>query len=283
MSEHAAEFRISLMGRVFEVSRSGYYDWRNRQDALGSEKRLEALLHIRRVFQASKQRYGSPRIYRQLKAEGVRIGRHRIARLMRQEHLVARRRRRYQRGVTTTRHHHALAANVLDRQFRVGRPNQVWVADVSYFWTRSGWIHLAIVMDLGSRRVIGWSMGRRVDATLSRSALDMALLHRQPAGEVLHHSDQGSEYTNHKYQQLLQGAGMRSSMSRRRECYDNAVAESFFKTIKVELARQQTFRTPQEARSAIFEYIEVFYNRRRLHSSLGYLSPAQYEAQHTAY
>lgn len=283
MSEHAAEFKISLMCRVFEVSRSGYHGWRNRQDSLGQEKRLEALLHIRQAFQASRRRYGSPRIYRQLKAEGIRIGRHRIARLMRQEHLVARRRRRYQRLVTTTRHHHALAANVLDRQFRVGPPNRVWVADVSYFWTQSGWIHLAIVMDLGSRRVIGWSMGRRVDAELSSSALDMAILHRQPAGEVLHHSDRGSEYTNHTYQQLIKGAGMLSSMSRRRECHDNAVAESFFKTIKVELARQQKFRTPQEARSAIFEYIEVFYNRRRLHSSLGYLSPAQYEEQYTAY
>ena len=281
MSEHAAEFRIGLMCRVFEVSRSGYYDWRKRQDAVRQEKRVDTLLHIRRVFQGSKQRYGSPRIYRQLKAEGVRIGRHRIARLMREAHLVARRRRRYQRLVTTTRHHHALAANVLDRQFRVGPPNRVWVADVSYVWTHSGWIHLAIVLDLGSRRVIGWSMGHRVDATLSRSALEMALLHRQPVGEVLHHSDQGSEYTNHDYQQLIKDSGMRSSMSRRRECHDNAVAESFFKTIKVELARQQKFRTPQEARSAIFEYIEVFYNRRRLHSSLGYLSPAQYEEQYT--
>lgn len=283
MRDHQAEFRVRLMCRVFEVSSSGYYAWCEGQNDGTAEKRKEVTAHIRRVFQESRQRYGSPRIYHQLKAEGILIGRHRIANIMSQEHLVARRKHRYKKPVATTRHNRTLAPNLLNRQFNISEPNKIWTADVSYFWTQTGWVHLAIVMDLGSRRIIGWSMSKRVDKQLTKSAIQMALLHRNPAGDILHHSDQGAEYTNNEYQQILKDGKMISSMSRPRECYDNAVTESFFKTIKAELSRLQKFKTPEDARSAIFEYIEVFYNRRRLHSSLGYISPAQYEEQYTAY
>jgi putative transposase len=264
------------MCSVLEVSRSGYYSWSSRRKSQREQQNESLRDEIKRVFFESKRRYGSPRVYRQLKYEGVVCGRHRVAKLMRREELVARKKRKYLR-VLSERHYRAQAQNVLNREFAVKEPNKVWASDVSYFWTQKGWIHLAIVMDLYSRRIIGWSMRNKVDQTLTQDALGMALQQRQPKQSLLHHSDQGAEYTNHAYQSLVKEHNMIVSLSRRGECHDNAVAESFFKSIKVELVKQQKFKDPEEARSAIFEYIEIFYNRKRLHSTLGYISPADYE------
>lgn len=231
---------------------------------------------IQRAFKESRRNYGSPRIYQQLKSEGIQCGRHRIARFMREDGLVARKRRRYKKPVSLQRGQ-ALADNILNRKFQVTSKNSVWACDVSYFWTQTGWLHLAIVMDLFSRRIIGWSMSAQIDKELTQNALRMALVNREPKTTLMHHSDQGKEYTNNDYQAMLKQQNMIVSMSRKANCHDNAVVESFFKTIKAELARKIKFKTPQEAKSAIFEYVEVFYNRKRIHSTLGYKSPVEFE------
>jgi len=268
------ELKINTMCKVLKVSRNGYYRWQKQQKEQDSPNLL--LNDIRRVFNESRRSYGSPRIYHQLKIEGIPCGRHRIARYMREEGIVARKRKKYKKPVSMQRIQ-PMANNILNRKFRVNEKNTVWACDVSYFWTRNGWIHLAIVMDLFSRKIIGWSMSNRIDKELTQNALKMALANREPDHAVLHHSDQGAEYSNKDYQTLLNENEMSISMSRKANCYDNAVVESFFKTIKSELSRKQRFKTPDEARSAIFEYIEIFYNRKRMHSTLGYLSPMEYE------
>ena len=268
------EFKINTMCKALKASRSGYYRWQKQLEKHDGPNLL--LNNIRRIFIESRKNYGSPRIYQQLKAEGIQCSRHRVARFMRDDGIIARKRRKYKKPVSKQRIQ-PIANNVLNREFKVKNKNSVWVCDVSYFWTRNGWVHLAIVMDLFSRKIIGWSMGKRVDKELTQSALKMALANREPDYTVLHHSDQGAEYTNKDYQALLNENQMGISMSRKANCYDNAVAESFFKTIKSELTRKQRFKTQDEAKSAIFEYIEIFYNRKRLHSTLGYLSPMEYE------
>jgi len=266
------KFTINTMCKVLKVSRSSYYRCQKHE-----KKQDRPLLNdIRRVFDESRKSYGSPRIYHQLKTEGVPCGRHRIARYMREDGIVARKRRKYKKPISKQRIQ-PVANNILNRKFQVNDKNSVWVCDVSYFWTQNGWVHLAIVMDLFSRKIVGWSMSNRVDKELTQHALKMALANREPDHTVLHHSDQGAEYTNKDYQALLNENQMGISMSRKANCYDNAVAESFFKTIKSELTRKQRFKTQDEAKSAIFEYIEIFYNRKRLHSTLGYLSPMEYE------
>ncbi len=270
------EFQINLMCQVTGVSRSGYYRWQYQQDLPKSNEDQILLGNIQRAFQDSRKSYGAPRIYRQLKSEGIACGRHRIARLMREDGIVARRRRQYKKPVSAQRIQ-PFASNILNRQFQVNTKDRVWACDVSYFWTHTGWIHLAIVMDLYSRRIIGWSMNNRVDKELTQDALGMAFTNRNPSASITHYSDQGAEYTNKDYQTLLKEHNMIISMSRKANCYDNAVVESFFKTIKAELARKTKFKTQDEAKSAIFEYIEVFYNRKRMHSTLGYLSPVEYE------
>ncbi len=262
------------MCEVLEVSRSGYYAWKSSQNSKKDNESLK--LEIKRVFFENKRRYGSPRVHKQLRIDGISCGRHRVARLMREETLVARRRRKY-RTVLSEQHNRAKVENILNRKFDVNEPNKVWATDVSYFWTQKGWIHLAVVMDLYSRRIIGWSMKNKVDQYLTRDALVMALSQRERQEGLIHHSDQGSEYTNHSYQDFVKEQKLIPSMSRSGECYDNAVVESFFKTIKAELSKQQKFKTPEDARSAIFEYIEIFYNKKRLHSTLGYVSPVEYE------
>jgi len=271
---HKNEYKINTMCKILKVSCSGYYRWQKQREKQESPNTL--CDDIRRVFNESRKCYGSPRIYRQLKAEGIPCGRHRVARYMREDGIIARKRRKYKKPVSKQRIQ-PVAHNILNRAFQVSEKNTVWVCDVSYFWTQNGWVHLAIVMDLFSRKIIGWSMGNRIDKELTQSALKMALANREPDHAVLHHSDQGAEYTNKDYQALLNENQMNISMSRRANCYDNAVAESFFKTIKSELTRKQKYTTQDEAKSAIFEYIEIFYNRKRMHSTLGYLSPVEYE------
>ena len=269
------EFKINLMCQVIGVSRSGYYRWASQKQTFSHEDQT-LRQNIQRAFKESRKSYGSPRIYRQLKSEGIHCGRHRIAHFMHEDGLVARKRRQYKKPVSLQRGQ-AIAENILERQFDVKAKNSVWACDVSYFWTQTGWLHLAIVMDLYSRRIIGWSMDVQIDKELTENALQMALVNREPKKPIMHHSDQGKEYTNNDYQALLKQKNMIVSMSRKANCYDNAVVESFFKTIKAELARKTKFKTPEEAKSAIFEYIEAFYNRKRMHSTLGYKSPMEFE------
>ncbi len=281
IAEHEGEFRILVMCRVLEVSRSGYYRWRSRPESRHAREDRRLLVAIRAVYQQSRCNYGSPRVHRQLQQQQESCGRKRVERLMRSAGLKSRRCRRFKvttRSVST----HEVAPNWLNRQFRAERPDQVWVGDITYIWTAQGWLYLSVLLDLCTRRVVGWAVSERLTAELARGALSMALGQRRPELGLLHHSDRGCQYTSSCYQEELARWGLQASMSRRGNCYDNAVAESFFSTLKAELESYGQYRTRQQAVSELFDYIERFYNRQRLHSSLGYLSPAEFERQRHA-
>lgn len=267
------------MCRALRVSTSGYYVWRRR--LASSEADAELLVEIKAIFTESKGRYGSPRVHRKLRQRGTRCGQKRVARLMREHGLRARQRRRYT-STTDSQHTLPVAENVLDRQFEVEVADARWAADITYIWTRQGWLYLAVVIDLFSRRVVGWSMREAMERSLVIAALEMALRARNPSPGLLLHSDRGSQYASGDYQALLRRAGCACSMSRRGNCWDNAPVESFFSTLKMELVHERRYETRQQARSEIFEFIEVWYNRQRLHSSLGYLSPVDYEEMQAA-
>jgi len=271
-----ADFPVALLCRTLEVSRSGFYAWEQRPQAARRLQDQSLGLEIGAIFAQSRQRYGSPRVHAQLRVAGHRTGRKRVARLMRAAGLRARERRRF-RCTTDSRHGLAIRENLLARRFTVTAPNTRWATDITYLWTLEGWLYLAVMLDLFSRRVVGWSVSERLERGLALDALRMALKDRRPPQGLLHHSDRGSQYASHEYQALLAEHGIVSSMSRRGNCWDNAVAESFFASLKMELVYRSRWRTRDEARSALFEYIEVFYNRRRRHSALGYLSPAEFE------
>ena len=271
-----AHFPVALLCRTLEVSRSGFYAWKQRPQAARTLRDQSLGLEIAAIFAESHRRYGSPRVHAQLRAAGHRTGRKRVARLMRAAGLRARERRRF-RCTTDSRHGKAIRENLLARRFTVTAPNTRWATDITYLWTLEGWLYLAVMLDLFSRRVVGWSVSERLERGLALDALKMALEARRPSQGMLHHSDRGSQYASHEYQALLAEHGIVSSMSRRANCWDNAVAESFFASLKMELVYQTRWRTKDEARSALFEYIEVFYNRRRRHSALGYKSPAEFE------
>jgi putative transposase len=273
---HEEDFPVQRMCRVLAVGRSGYYAWRQRKPSSRAQANQALLALIAREHQASRTTYGSPRIQEALRRKGLRYGRHRIARLMRSHQIVARHKRKW-RPTTTQRAPGVLPApNLLAQDFTASAPNEKWVSDFTYIETRQGWLYLAVVLDLYSRRVIGWSMRATMDTELVLAALRMALQDRQPAAGVLHHSDQGSQYTADAYCAMLNAALAQLSMSRVGNCYDNAVIESFFATLKTECA-SDPFPTRTLARTTIFEYVEVWYNRQRMHSALGYLSPVEYE------
>ncbi len=268
------------MCRVVGVSRSGLYAWRRRpRTSARRAANIRLLTRIRAIHEASRGTYGSPRVHAQLRYDGDHVGLSRVERLMRQEGIQAQVRRRF-RCTTDSKHDYPVATNSLDRQFNPERPDQVWVAGITYIWTLQGWMYLAVVIDLYSRRIIGWSMQdhMRTDLVVGAMAMAMALGHRKPEKDALHHSDRGSQYASFAFQKLLEQYGISCSMSRKANCLDNAVAESFFGTLKTELIHRRVWPTRGAARSAIHEYIEVFYNRRRLHSRLGYTSPVQFEA-----
>lgn len=271
-----AAFPVTMMCRLLEVSRSGFYASRGRRESTraGEDRRL--LVNIRASHTASRGTYGSPRVHRDLVDDGVAVGRHRVARLMRHEGLRSKRRRRY-RVTTNSEHRHPVAANVLKRDFTADAQNCKWAADITYVWTRCGWLYLAVVLDLYSRRVVGWAMSNRITRELALNALRMALTHRPRPDLLVHHSDRGSQYASADYRRLLNANGIECSMSRRGNCWDNAVVESFFATLKTELIHHADYHSPAQARAAIFEFIEVFYNRQRRHSTLGYQTPAGFE------
>lgn len=281
MTRHRDEFPVRLMCRVLGVSASGYYAWRKRSPSLRALADERLLLSVRIAFQQSDATYGAPRIHRDLRDEGVCVGKKRVARLMHREGLVA---RPVRRGVRTTdsTHAHPIAPNLLARQFDVNgvrEINRIWVSDITYIPTRAGWLYLATVLDLASRRVVGWAMRETLDAELALRALRMAIGTRQPDPGLIHHSDRGSQYACTAYRELLAAHGMVASMSRRGDCWDNAVAESFFATLELELIIKSDWHTRDAARLAIFRYIEAWYNRSRRHSTLDYVSPARYELQ----
>lgn len=277
-----ANYPIRVLCRVLAVSRSGFYAQRRRAPSRRCGEDRQLIEVIRAAHQASRGTYGSPRLQRELRAQGYRVGRHRVARLMREQGLRGCRRRRFKRTARCPTQGHSVAANWLARQFRVAAPNRVWAADMTYLWTGEGWLYLAVVLDLYSRRVVGWSMGKRLNQALAQQALDMALANRRVIpGQLLHHSDRGVQYTSHAYRQRLVAHGIIASMSGKGDCWDNAVAESFFATLKIECVRDQPLFSRAQARSALFDYIEVFYNRQRRHSTLGYLSPVDYETIHS--
>jgi transposase InsO family protein len=278
---HRTEFPISLMCRVLGVSRSGFYAAQQYGPRERDRSDQKLLVEIRSIHRRSKRRYGSPRVHAELKAKGVHCGRKRVERLMREDGLRARKKRRF-RATTDSTHAHPIAPNHLARHFEVEAVegvDQVWVGDITYVPTREGWLYLAAVLDLKSRSVVGWAMKDTLEASLATDALTMALWRRRPGRGLMHHSDRGVQYASGDYQEILRAQGITCSMSRKGDCWDNAVAESFFATLEWELIEGSDWHTHEEARRALFDYIEVWYNRQRRHSSLGYRTPAEYEEQ----
>jgi putative transposase len=278
IQQHSAQFPVDLMCIVLEVSRSGYYAWRQRPTSAQAMRREQLVERIQVVHQDSRQRYGSPRVHAELQAQGTCCSQNTVAKLMRLRGIRSKMRRRFIVRTTDSRHGHPIAANRLNRQFQPPAANQAWAADITYIPTAEGWLYLAAVIDLYSRKIVGWATADHMRAELPAAALRMALRERKPRQELLHHSDRGVQYACDDYQQLLAKHCLTASMSRKGNCYDNAVMESFFGTLKTELTHHETFTTREEARQTLFEYIEVFYNRKRRHSALGYRSPAEYEA-----
>lgn len=273
-----AHYTVEELCRVLGVARSGYYAWRGRPLSARRCQDQWLLVQIRRCYAESRGCYGSPRIYRDLRAQRIRVGRHRIARLMRVHGIHSACRRRHRpRGAPAPPD--VIAANALQRAFTATSPNQKWAADITFVRTRAGWLYVAVLMDLYSRRIIGWAMEDHVTARLTSQALEMALVQRGTPTGLLHHSDRGGQYGAVPYQQRLAILGIQCSMSRPGNCWDNAVVESFFATLKVELIHRRDYRTRADAKADIFEYLEVFYNRRRRHSILDYLSPVEFEQQ----
>jgi len=278
IQEHDRRYPIRLMCRALAVSAAGYYAWRVRPESARSVSDRTILSAIRVIHRESRETYGSPRIWDALVKQGHRIGEHRVARLMCQDGIRARTVKKW-RATTQSQHRFPVAANTLERAFTVEAPNRVWAGDITYVWTLEGWLYLAVLLDLYSRRVIGWAMSQRITVELTEQALTMALAKRAPMAGLLHHSDRGSQYAATSYQRVLDKYGLIPSMSRKGNCWDNACVESFFGTLKRELVYQRRYVTREEARQDLFEYIEVFYNRQRRHSTLGYHSPAEYEAR----
>lgn len=258
---------------------SGYYAWRKRPQSKREKENRRLVVEIKAIHQESKQTYGSPRIFKSLQNQGYALGKNRVARIMKLHGIEAKQKKRFQ-VTTDSNHNRAVAENILDRHFMPKAPNQAWASDITYVWTGKGWLYLAVVMDLFSRRVIGWSMQKTMHRCLVMDALRMALAKRTPSEGLIHHSDRGSQYASSEYQEILQRAGITCSMSRRGNCWDNAPVESFFATLKRELIYRKRYRSRTEARADIFAYLEVWYNRKRIHSTLSYLSPVKYEAQY---
>lgn len=265
------------MCSVLGVSASAYYEWEREQESAHERRDSELTAAIRELFAKSRGRYGTPRIHGELTKRGVHVSRKRVARLMREAGLRARGARKY-KATTDSNHAHPIAPNLLGQQFRVDTPNAVWVSDITYLWTAQGWMYLAVIIDLFSRKVVGWSLKERMTAELVCDALDAAARLRDPPAGLIFHSDRGSQYASRAFRRRLWRYRMRQSMSGNGNCWDNAVAESFFATLKKELLRDRVVDARAAMRAEVFEYIEVFYNRRRAHSLLGYESPDCFEA-----
>jgi transposase InsO family protein len=281
VQEHRGRFPVADQCRVLGVSKSGFYRWRRHPVGKRERSRAELADAIARVYRENRGVYGSPRVHAALVQEGRAVCRNTVAKVMKERGIKARTHRRFRVRTTDSDHAYPVAANVLDRRFDASGPDRVWLTDITYIPTGEGWLYLAGVMDLCTRRIVGWSMAEHLRVDLVRDALNMALAARRPGADLLHHSDRGVQYACAEYQRLLASRGIRVSMSGLGDCYDNAPKESFWGTLKTELVYLERFTTRAQARAAIFDYIECFYNRTRLHSSLGYVSPERFEADLT--
>jgi putative transposase len=279
--EHLGEFEVAVMCRVLEVTRAGFYAWRKR--APGPRALEEAALRQKAtaIFEASRRTYGHRRIRAALHAQGVVCGLKRVARLMKKWGMQVEVKRKF-RVTTDSKHGLPIAENLLNRQFNVEIPNRYWVSDITYIWTDEGWLFLATTMDLYSRKLVGWAMDDHMRAELVIDALQMAIVTRAPGPGLIHHSDRGSQYASKDFRAVLDRHGMVASMSRKGDCWDNAVMESFYRTLKVERVRRERYQDRRQAKSAVFEFIEAFYNTIRIHSTLDYLSPAEFERTNRA-
>jgi transposase InsO family protein len=262
--------------RLLEVSTSGYYAWKTRPKSQHRIENEKLLIEIKRIFLEHRQNYGSPRVWHALCKERIFCSRNRVAKLMKLNSLRAVHKRKF-RQTTDSNHKYPVAPNLLQRNFTIGQPNRIWVTDITYIWTLQGWLYLAFVLDLYSRAVVGLAMADRITDELTQSALKQALLRRRPPESLIHHSDRGSQYASNDYRKLTRENKIIASMSRKGNCWDNAVAESFLHTLKVELVNRYKFRTKEEAKRTIFEYLQMYYNTKRIHSTLGYLSPFEFE------
>ena len=273
------EHCVAAMCQAFEVSPSGYYDWRQRQSAPGRRAQQDQKLkqQVLQIHRDSRKTYGAPRICASLRESGQRHGRNRISRLMREQDISGRQKRRFRVRTTDSNHAEPVAPNRLAAGPGPQRPNQIWAADITYIDTEQGWVYVAAILDLYSRRIVGWAVRSQINAALVLAALQMALCHRRPPAGLIFHSDRGVQYASLEYRQALAVARMIASMSRKANCYDNAAMESFWSTLKLELVYRRRFANQAQVRQAVFDYIEVFYNRQRLHSALGYQSPAAFE------
>lgn len=278
IKDHLGCFPLKTVCRTLQVSRAGYYAWRGRSPSARSLRRDDLAAKIRSIHQENRSVYGSPRVYQVLLAEGERVSENTVAKVMRQERIRARTKRKFIPRTTDSCHVQAVAENVLDRQFTVEAPNRTWAVDITYIPTDEGWLYLAGVIDLYSRKIVGWSMADHMRTELVSDALKMAVARRQPDQGLLHHSDRGVQYASDDYQHLLETHAMAVSMSGKGQCWDNACVESFWATLKTEMVNHEHYATKEQARVSIFEYIEVFYNRKRLHSAIGYVSPEAFEA-----
>ena len=278
IAEHSEEFAVAAMCRVLAVSKSGYYAAEYRPPSERQNKRANMLSEIKDAQAAGRGSYGSPRVYKELENRGVKVCENTIAKIMKEEGIRSNICKKYVPCTTDSKHDFPVAENKLDRNFEAASPNQKWVTDITYIETDEGWLYLAGVLDLCSRMIVGWSMADHMRTELTEDAIKMALVRRNPESGLLHHSDRGSQYACRAYQALLSKNGLECSMSRTGNCYDNAAMESFWSTLKKELVYQNRYATREQARQSIFEYIEVFYNHIRRHSSLGYVSPEAFEA-----
>lgn len=276
--DHRTEYPVRMMCRLLEVSRSGFYGWMSRPESRRSREDRRLVVEIRGIHRATRGSYGSPRIMRELRGLGYSYGRKRVARVMRVHGIVGKHRRKF-RHTTDSGHGRPVAENLLATVERPTVPDRVWVADITYLWTREGWLYVAGVMDLATRRIVSWATSRRLEKEFVIVAMRRALAVRRPRAGLIHHSDRGSQYASGEFRDLLARHGVRSSMSGRGNCYDNAAMESFFGSMKVEWTHGRRYETRAEAERDVFEYIEIFYNRARRHSSLGYVSPVAFEVQ----
>lgn len=276
-----SSYSIEALCENLEVSKSGYYDWQQRRSTPGPRAQANVALAktIEQIHEDSRQTYGSPRIVMELRKLGQHHGRNRVSRLMNDSGLCGRQKAAYRLQTTDSNHDEPIAPNRLAQAPKATAPNQIWVADITYIKTGQSWLYLAAILDLYSRKIVGWAMSERIDTLLILKALDMALLHRDPPKNLLFHSDRGVQYASADYRAALAQAGLIPSMSRKGNCYDNAYIESFWSTLKLEMIYRRNFTTRREAESAIFDYIEIFYNRQRAHSALGCLSPVDFETQ----
>jgi transposase InsO family protein len=278
MEKHLADFPVAEMGRVLGVQASGFHAWQQREPGVREQRRTALAVEIKAVHAHFRGVYGAPRIQRELHKQAVQVCENTVAAIMRQLGLRSKRARTFVPSTTDSKHAHPVAPNTLDREFIAERPNQKWVTDITYVETKEGWLYVAAVLDLYSRKIVGWSMAEHLRAELVLDALSMALARRRPGAGLLHHSDRGVQYACGEYRRMLKENGMECSMSRTGNCYDNAVMESFWSTLKTELVYHENYATRGQARHSIFEYMEVFYNRHRMHSSIGYISPEAFEA-----